>query len=277
MAVRLKAPWLRPGLRVLAACFGVVAFFAAVAPIRVLAQNPDPQDPLLARTRASIEQFFEEFGYLRYQEDISQQKLKDDSKVQYKRDTIYDSILRMHYEDGKLRIDEQRLIEKLPTHVDARPLMLTNGFSSVAMIFHPYYEPSFRFTRIEDGALEAKSLARFRFEHVAGTPSPILYQMIGTERPLALSGIAWLDPSTGEIYKIEVEAGAGLSDTGVKAIRAALTYGPIPLRDEKQPQWLPISATVDLETPRQHWRNVHRFSDYRKYRVDVKMGGTETP
>lgn len=276
MAMKLNASWVRPRPRALVACFGVVAFFAVCAPLRVQAQNPDPPDPLLARTRAAAEQFFEEFGYLRYQEDISQQKLKDDSRIQYKRDTIFDSILRMHYEDGKLRIDEQRIMERLPAHVDARPLMLTNGFSSIAMIFHPYYESSFRFTRIEDGALEGKSLSRFRFEHIAGTPSPMLYQMIGLERPLTLTGVAWLDPSTGDVYKIEVECGAGLDDIGVKAIRAALTYGPIPLRDETQPQWLPISATIDLETPRQHWRNVHRFSDYRKYRVDVKLGGTQS-
>lgn len=277
MAIRLNVAPGRPCLRALGTGFWAIALFAVCAPLRAQTPNSDPPDPLLARTRASAVQFFEEFGYLRYQEDISQQKLKDDSRVQYKQDTVFDSILRMHYEDGKLRIDEQRLMEKLPAHVNTRPVLLANGFSGIAMIFHPYYESSFRFTRMDDGVLEGKSLARFRIEHIPGTPSPMLYQMIGLERPLTLTGTAWLEPSTGEIYKIEIDCGGGLNDIGVKAIRAALTYGPIPLRDETQPQWLPISATIDLETPRQHWRNVHRFSDYRKYRVDVKLGGIQSP
>jgi hypothetical protein len=40
--------------------------------------------------------------------------------------------------------------------------------------------------------------------------------------------------------------------------------------------WLPASATIDLETPRQHWRNIHHFTDYRKYRVAVSIPGAST-
>lgn len=269
---RSGARWRIPPITI-----GLLLLLSAFAPLRARAQNTEPPDPLIAKARSNVEQFFQQFAYLRYQEDISQQKLNDSEKVQYKRDTIYDSIFRMHYEDGKLRVDEQRLIEKLPARVDARPLLITNGFSSMAMIFHPYYESSFHFTRMEDGAIEGKLLARYRFEHVPGTPSPMQYQMISAERPLAITGVAWLDPATGNVAKVEVEAGAGLNDVGLKAIRAELTYGAIPLRDETDPQWLPISAIIDLETPRQHWRNIHKFSDYRKYRVDVKMEGTGTP
>ena len=254
-----------------------VALLALLVPLPASAGSPDAPDPLVAKTRAAVEQFSQQFTYLRYDEDIEQQKLKSNEKIDYQRKTLFDSIMIIRYEEGGVRITEQRLMEKTPAHVDARPLLATYGFSALAMVFHPAYEFSFRFTRLGDDALQGTPLARIRFEHLPGTPSPILYQMITDDRPLDLSGTAWLDPATGAIHRIEVESGSTLSEMGVKSIRAVLQYGPVVLQDETQPQWLPVSATIDLETPRQHWRNVHRFSDYRKYRVDVKLSGGQQP
>jgi hypothetical protein len=258
-------------------CFLLLAALILRFPASVSAQNHDQLDPTLEKARARVQQFFEEFGPLRYEEDISQQKIKGDSKVEYKQEIVYDSILRMRFDDGALRVDEQRLLEKKPPHVESRPLLETYGFSGLAVIFHPYYESSFTFTRLTDDTWQGAQLARYAFEQIPENPAPALYQMVATDRPMILTGIAWIEPGTGAIHRISAEVGTNITDMGLKAIRAELVYGPIPLRDEKELQWLPISATVDLETPRQHWRNVHRFTDYRKYRVDVRLVETQKP
>jgi hypothetical protein len=239
--------------------------------------NDNGLEQLLPRTEALVEKFVDQFAYLRYEEDVVQQKLKENDKVDYSQQTVFDSITRMHFDGGTLQVDEQRLVEKYPARVEKRPLLSTRGFSTLAMIFHPYYRSSFRFTRQDNETVEGKVLARIRFQHIPGTPSPILYQVINADRPLELDGTAWIDPATGEIYRIETETGSTLSNMGLKMIRAEITYGPVVLRDETQPQWLPVSATIDLETPRQHWRNIHHFVDYRKYRVAVSLPGASKP
>ena len=66
-------------------------------------------------------------------------------------------------------------------------------------------------------------------------------------------------------------SGSSMSDMGLKSVRAQLDYGLVTLKDEPEPQWLPVSATIDLETPKQHWRNVHRFVNYKKYRTEIKL------
>ena len=236
-------------------------------------QSIDGGDELLARTQSAVDEFVEKFAYLRYEEDVDQQKLKGNAKVDYSRQTVFDSIMRMHFEEGRLRVDEQRLEERFPAHNDGRPLVSTDGFSTLAMIFHPYYASSFTFTRLPDDTVEGKPLSRIHFEHIPGKSSPILYQVFNADRPLELSGTAWINPSTAEIYRIEAGTGGALSDMGIKEIRAQVAYGEVNLRDETEPQWLPMTATVDLETPRQHWRNIHRFQDYRKYRVAVNLTG----
>ena len=120
-------------------------------------------------------------------------------------------------------------------------------------------------------------LARLHFEHIPGTPSPTVYQKFGGDQSIEFSGTAWIDPATGAIYRLDADAGSSLKDMGLKDLRAELNYGPVMLEDEKDPRWLPVSATVDLETPRQHWRNIHHFTDYRKYRSAVKLDQGANP
>ena len=243
---------------------------APVAPV----QTADGLDGILSRTHEFVQKFAEYFSSLRYDEDVVEAKLKKDSdKAAYQEEILYDSMLRMQFEDGELRVDEQRNIEKWPRHVESRPLLSTYGFCTLAMIFHPYYDSSFRFTRSGDDVLQGRLLAKIQFAHIPGTPTPVLYQMFGPDHPLEVSGTAWVDATTGEIYRIDATIAPATSDLGVKSIRATVEFKPILLQDETQPRVLPVVATIDLETPHQHWRNVHRFSDYRKFRVAMSMPG----
>jgi hypothetical protein len=259
-----------------AALLAAAAVLLLVTAHLASAEGGDALSDLLLKAQSNVEKFVEDFSYLRYEEDFVQQKLTQHEKVAYKRETVFDSIIRMHYEEGKLRIDEQRIPEKNTRRVESRPLLSTYGFSTLAMIFHPYYQSSFRFTRLEDGTLQGTTLARIHFEHIPSQPSPVLYQMIGADKPLELTGTAWIDPTSGEIHRIEAALSLESNDLGLKAIRADLSYAPVTLQDESAPHLLPAVATIDLETPRQHWRNIHHFVDYRKYRVTTNMPGAST-
>ncbi len=254
------------------ACAGTLLFVLLSVPLLGRSSQPDDLPQLLRLARTQVEDFVEQFAYLRYHEDIIQQKLKDSGKVAYQQETGFDSLIMVRFNEGQLHMREQRLLERAPSpHLELRPLVLTYGFSALAMIFHPYYEPSFRFTRMEDASLQGKTLARVHFENIPGTPSPALYQMPSGDRQIELSGIAWIDPATGAIHRIDANVGSTLADLGLKSLRAQLTYGPVKLKIELQPMWLPVSATIDLETPHQHWRNIHQFENYREYRSEIKL------
>jgi len=251
-------------------------------------QKPDQKDdqnsasvqPVLGKAQEQMAQFVDQFGTMRCDEHIVQQKLKDkdSDKVQYGQETVYDSFIRIHFEEGKIRVFEQHNEEKWPRKpVYKKPLATTHGFSTLAIIFHPYYAQSFRFSRLGDDVLDGHSLARIHFEHIPGTPSPAMYQRFSGDQSIEFSGTAWIDPATGTIYRLDADTGSSLKEMGLKDLRAQLTYGPVTLEDEQQPRWLPVSATVDLETPRQHWRNIHHFTDYRKYRSAVKLDQGDQP
>jgi len=37
-----------------------------------------------------------------------------------------------------------------------------------------------------------------------------------------------------------------------------------------------VTATIEVETTRQHWRNTHRFSDYKRFSVSTQESVNES-
>ena len=64
--------------------------------------------------------------------------------------------------------------------------------------------------------------------------------------------------------------------SGAEAARrgGALRAGEVQRRAEAQ--WLPSVATIEVQTPLQHWKNIHHFTDYKHFTVKTRTK-TEAP
>jgi hypothetical protein len=72
------------------------------------------------------------------------------------------------------------------------------------------------------------------------------------------------------ITKIIADIGDTMQDVGLKTLHSEVEYAPVPFRGMKVTYWFPAQASVDVETPRQHWRNTHHFMDYKRFSVDTE-------
>jgi hypothetical protein len=94
----------------------------------------------------------------------------------------------------------------------------------------------------------------------------------GREYPLELSGTAWVDPEKGDILRLDAGVGATLEDIGMKTLQSSVHFAAVPFSaDKTQPvYWFPTEAVVEVETPKQHWRNTHRFTTYKQFAVSTE-------
>jgi hypothetical protein len=148
-------------------------------------------------------------------------------------------------------------------------MLLSNGFATLFLVFHPYYSEAFKFTPAEDERVGDRTLAKVYFQHIPGTKSPAALALRGREYPLELTGTAWIERETGSIVKIQVGVADTLQDVGVKVMQSEIEFAPLTFKDSEQTFWLPRQAKVELETPRQHWRNTHQFTAYKKFSVST--------
>lgn len=229
-------------------------------------------DDILNKTTSEVKTFIDQLSDVKCTEHVTQEKLTPKGKVQYRKDSTYDYLVIMQAGDDDFLLNESRL----PLHEGQLkgkniPLLITNGFSTLFLVFHPYYRDSFKLTPDGTEVLNGKSQWRIRFEHIPGTRTPAALAVRGREYPLDMSGIAWVDPETGDITRIEAGLENSMVDVGLKKFTTTVEYAPVKLPGLDRNYSFPQRATVEVESLRQHWINIHDFSDYKRFSVSTDV------
>jgi hypothetical protein len=255
---------MRPALVAAALFFGL----AVPRPARAA----DPLQDFLSRASQQVSSYVELISEVNCSERVTQLKLGESGKVKEKEETSYDYLILLSNSGGELNLVESRIAAdsgKNAQKVKA-PLLLSNGFSTLFLIFHPYYSAGFVFSIAGEETIAGRTFARVHFRHIPGTRSPAALAVRGREYPLDLSGTAWIDPQSGVIAKIVASLETNMEDVGLRALQSEVEYAPVAFQGASQAYWLPERATVEVESRHQHWRNTHIFSAYRRFSVSTK-------
>jgi hypothetical protein len=227
--------------------------------------------PLLERTAKAVSVFVDELSEVKCTEQVRQEKLGKEGKLELTEDSTYDYLIILTNSGGDLSLDESRLeVKGAKADKKNRSMLVSNGFSTLFLIFHPYYSNSFQFSLVGEEVFDGRKLAKIFFEHIRGMRSPAALSIRGREYPLELSGVAYVDPQSGAVVKMSAGVGDSMVDVGLKTLSSEIEFAPVPFKDSKDVYWFPTQATVEVETPRQHWRNTHRFSQYKKFSVSTE-------
>ncbi len=237
------------------------------------AASPETQNlnDLLTRTFNQTSVFLDQFSDVKCTEQVRQEKLGKDDKVELKEVSTYDYLVILTSAGGELNLSESRIpVREAKRDRKNTSMLLSNGFATLFLVFHPYYAEAFKYTLAGEEVVGGRVLEKVSFVHVPGMKSPAALALRGREYPLELSGTAWIDPQTGSIAKIEAGIADTLQDVGLKALNSEIDFAPVPFSDSKEVYWFPTQARVEVETPRQHWRNLHQFTAYKKFSVTTE-------
>src|SRR5215469_6651938 len=228
-------------------------------------------EDLLERTANQTTVFLDQFSDVKCTEQVRQEKLGKDNKVELKEDSSYDYLVILTNSGGELNLSESRI----PIHEPKKDrkntsMLLSNGFATLFLVFHPIYADAFKFTLVGQEVIAGHTLQKVSFQHITGMKSPAALALRGREYPLELTGTAWIDAETGSIAKIEAGIADSLQDVGLKTLSSEIDFSPLTFADAKQAFWFPTQARVEVETARQHWRNWHQFTGYKKFSVSTE-------
>ena len=120
-------------------CFGL-----ALVPHSARAQAVVPVN-LVDQAQKQVVAYIAKLADLHCTEDVVQEKLKPNGGTELSSKSQYDYFLYMQGNSYDFQLSESRL--EMGTQKQARqPLLLTNGFSTLLLVFHPYYRNAFDFT-----------------------------------------------------------------------------------------------------------------------------------
>lgn len=233
------------------------------------------QDGVVQKASAQVESFLGQLSDVKCTEHVLQEKLTPNGKNEYQVDSTFDYLVIMQAGSDDMLLNESRLAVRQPRQGKNFPMLITNGFSTLFLVFHPYYHESFRFQVVGDEQVGAARLTRVHFEHIPGTRTPAALAVRGREYPLELSGTAWIDPQTGAISRIESGLANSMEDVGLKKFETEVDYAPTKLPGLDRNYYFPVRARVEVQSLRQHWVNLHTFSDYKRFSVSTDVAISE--
>jgi len=148
--------------------------------------------------------------------------------------------------------------------------MLTSGFASAALVFHPMYQPQADFRYV------GRQNVNGRVAHlVAYAQRPAKAQLTGAFKSgdatvtTFSQGLAWIDSETYQIIRLRSDLLKPVETLNLQRETTEIAYGEVHFKDKAAGFWVPRQVTVSVDWNGKHLRNEHRYSEFKLFQVDA--------
>ncbi|HME00055.1 MAG TPA: hypothetical protein VKM93_22335 [Terriglobia bacterium] len=229
---------------------------------------------ILQKTGENVRSFFTGFQNTVSTEQIHQERLAKDGKIKDSVDQRFHYLLLARSESWGLGLQEFRTDvrgqQTTPTGLDSG-LMLTSGFASASLHFHPSYQSGATFRYLGTQSVKGRDCYV-----VAFAQKPEKAQMVerfnsNGEAVLVLhQGVAWIDKETYKITRLRTDLLKPQSQIRLLRETTEITYDPVDFKQAGQVAWLPSQVDVTVQWWGRTFRNVHTYSDFKLFNTEVK-------
>jgi len=238
------------------------------------AASQEQLDSILSAVSKNVSNFFQHLPNTASLEQIHQEKLRGNGKVVDEQDQRFQYLCLTHDDAGGPGSTEFRADlagnERWPNGLQ-EGYMLTLGFVSASLVFHPAYQPesTFRYLGVQRvGGRDtfviafAQRPAKARF---TGT-----FESHGTAVTTLSQGLAWIDAENYQVIRLRTDLLKPLPEVGLDKKTTEIRFGEAHFKDIAEGFWLPQEVIVTVDWSGRHLRNTHQYSEFKLFNVDVK-------
>ena len=138
-------------------------------------------DELLDRVGVSVARFIDQLGSVRCTEEMLQEKIDPKGKSQERLLSSFDYLVLQQNQGNEPLLYEARQAVKQGHAKKNVSMLVSNGFATELLIFHPFYQPSFTFKQLPSIQSKGKTYAQIHFAHVRGRPTPAALELRGRD------------------------------------------------------------------------------------------------
>ena len=234
------------------------------------AASQDDLPPLLAKVGANVKAFFDTLPDVSAREEIVLERLDWSGRILEKEleEFSYLDIVRATATGN--RLDEYRTDSK-GRRTEPTPLeggFVTVGFASMTDIFHPGYQADSSFRYLGEQDLHGRATKVIYFSQIPGKarPEETIHSPLKTIDVL-VRGVAWIDAGSYQVERMRTDIAFPLDDPQLKSVTTQSRFAEIHFRNDARALWLPAEVTVTIDWYGQRFRNLHRYSGFKLFRV----------
>ena len=234
---------------------------------------------ILQKMGLSVDEFARDIGDLIAHEDVTQEKLNAKGGIQAKED-VQDNYLILHHgtqwgASAEYRMDEKG--NRLGSIGLQKGYLVTTGFALSCISFSTDAQSQSRFRYLGEAKVGSRDAYVLGFAQKPGEAT-FLVKMMGTGGAVVdmlTQGILWVDKNGFQIIRLRSDLLA--PNREIQLLTTDETFGEVQLQDVPNSVWLPRDVNVYMEINKRKFRNEHHYTNYRRYRVSVKIGDQQKP
>jgi hypothetical protein len=237
------------------------------------AVDQSPLASILDEAGKRVADSFRDFPNTVSVEQVHQEKLQRRGKIAGSQDQEFNYLWLMEPDPTGPGITEYRT-DKTGGTATQKGLddgfMLTSGFTSAALYFHPFYrgDAQFRYLgRQKSGGREYYVVAFAQYPgkaHVAGA-----FRVNGVSKSTYFQGLAWIDVGNYEIARLRQDLLAPLLKIRLERQTTEIDFGAVRFKKFTEEFWLPQRVAVAVDWSGKRLRNEHRYSNFELFNVSA--------
>lgn len=237
---------------------------------------------ILAKTAKNVDDFFLHVVDLIARETITQERLNSKGTVKATERVQANYLMLRHGNEVMADIVEFRTNDqgdRLDQLGLERGFLATFGYALNSDYFSSDSQSESRFRYLGDQKLGDRDTYVVAFAAKPGEATHFVTMngRSGYRVRMLEQGIAWIDKRDFQIVRMRTDLLAPHPEIGMEQQTTDVVFGKVQLLDVANPLWLPekVKVYIRLKEAGQFeelaFRNEHLYSDYRRYRVSVKM------
>ena len=150
--------------------------------------------------------------------------------------------------------------------------MLTEGFISAPLVFHPAYQEGGSFVLLGSQMVKGRKTFVVAYAQIPAKTS--LYGTFAyghTTRMTYTQGMAWIDAENYQIVRITSDLLQPLPEVRLEKETTDIVFSEVQFKQGTQRFWLPEAVTVSLDWNGRSYRNHHTYSEFLLSNVDEKQ------
>ncbi|MGD0695641.1 MAG: tetratricopeptide repeat protein [Terriglobia bacterium] len=243
---------------------------AGIEPASSQADLPD----ILHRAGENVSAFFQNFQNTTSTEQILEERLSKDGKIRGSLDQKFRYLLLTRPLAQGLGLQEFRTDlqgnQSAPSGLDSG-LMLTSGFASASLLFHPSYQPGATFRYLGRQTIKGHPCHVVAFAQKPETARMVeRFDTNDASVLLLFQGLAWIDQESSKIIRLRTDLLKPQSKIRLQQQTTEITYNPVQFKQVGSVAWLPSEVAVTVEWAGKKYHNVHRYSDFKLFNTQTK-------
>lgn len=156
--------------------------------------------------------------------------------------------------------------------------MLTSGFVSAPLIFHPVHQYGSSFRLLGRQKLNGRDTFVMAFEQIpARSRIPGLFQSGRNVQATFKQGMVWIDARNYQIIHLVSDLLTPLPQIKLDKLGTQIDFDKVQLDQKTQAFWLPVQVIVTVHWDGRVLRNTHVYSDFKLFNVRVSQKIAEPP